>query len=98
MNVGINFLVFWHPTWAAFASQDAARVAQEGLKRHQKADKKHGFLRIPAGTSSGSDFEWIWVRFGDDFLMTLGVFWEAKRSKTQVAKTVICQSFGFHLG
>jgi len=36
--------------------------------------------------------------FFDDFLMNLGVFWEAKRSKTQVAKTVIFQSFGFHLG
>ena len=74
MIFGINFLVFWHPTWAAFASQDAARVAQEGLKRHQKADKKHGFLRIPAGTPSGSDFGWILGRFGDDFRSILGRF------------------------
>ena len=54
----------------------AARAAQEGLKRHQKADKKHGFLRIPAGTPSGVVLGWIFDDFGKDFGRILEGFWK----------------------
>ena len=69
MNFVIDFYSFWHPTWAAFGSQDVARAAQERPKRRQKEGKKHGFLRILGGTPSGVVFGWIFDDFGEDFGM-----------------------------